>query len=1010
MKRFLVLSILLANSCSLFPKGESTEYLVEKGRQEQENAKKEIAEKKNPTESLDKAISYFSEAITRDKNFSADVYIFRAQCYELKGNLDDAINDYTEAFKMSRGRAALMGKGRCYSRKAAIKSKLNQQTPEEFDLAVINFTDALNMDKTDKEGWYGRAKTLVDKVEFLMDKNFDARNEIDLALKDLDSAIGLDKSHAPSFLARGQLYIALAKLKNAKNEDPTEELQRAVDEIRSSLNFDQTNFKAYFLAGVAEQELARLKIKALRDPIDSLNYSIDYLRKSLERQVTSEAYLTIGVSHMVKSEYAFQDQSKEINAAIESFNNAIILSPTFEAYFNKGMCHSFRAMAQHKKGLDPTTEFNAAIECYTNSLGYKDDYDVYYKRALATFDKASYAKSRGIDSTEDFKKAVADFEKSMAINPAFAKPMLKLGIAAYLGNDYDKSIDVLSRYLISDQGNTQAIAYRGHAYLARGKRGRSPEDDFSRASLDFENLIKRDQKDTKALLGKGFALFYKADFKIKNSQDATADLDESIKAFKSARDIDQNDHSAHINLAAAYYMKGKIKAVKKEDAKEDLTNAITTYNDALKIKKDDPLVYSALGSCYYLLDDKKIAIEHWAKAITLDLTLKPLLEPWILKAKIELEKPPEKRFEKNFPSGSIKGSEKSDIEQTEEQTFALKQGSLDIEINNWSKSTETNKLKIITPNASIVISAAGPNDAVRFSVQHDDQAKTTLVVVIAGSIKASNTHGEFEAKNYETIIVKSDSKPEKKEEKPPVKPEEKPIDPNGFVTPSTGSETKKIDDLTYELTKGSLTVKAANWSKSNATKLTIKTPSCQVTIKGPEVDDSLNFEIKIEDKITTITVKGGTLEISNSFGTAVAQAGETIVVKTDTKPEKKEEKPKSEEKPIDPNGFVTPSTGSETKKIDDLTYELIKGSLTVNATNWSKSNAAKLTLKSSACQLTITAAETDDTLNFEMKIDGKNTVITVKAGTLEISNTLGKETAKAGETIFAEPDKSPKKQ
>jgi len=164
--------------------------------------------------------------------------------------------------------------------------------------------------------------------------------------------------------------------------------------------------------------------------------------------------------------------------AIEAYNTAIILNPTFsEAYFNRGLCHynlkNFdKAIADYAKSadLDPKNPviYNNRGDAYYRKQDFVSaikDYD----RALAInpkYLKAFYNRGLAYACQQDYEKAVEDFTEVIALNPSFSEAYHIRGLAYDYLNQLDKAITDYDKAIELNPNFTEAI---NHREIAKGK-------------------------------------------------------------------------------------------------------------------------------------------------------------------------------------------------------------------------------------------------------------------------------------------------------------------------------------------------------------------------------------------------------------------------------------------------------------------------------------------------------------------------------------------------------------
>lgn len=102
----------------------------------------------------------------------------------------------------------------------------------------------------------------------------------------------------------------------------------------------------------------------------------------------------------------FLDQQLALEA-IADFNESINLSPTPEAFFNRGLARTLLATAETTRSNDPLTQ---AITDYTKAIEKNGGYaDAYYNRAIAY-----YSRSLNYQAMNDMQKAAQDREQALA--------------------------------------------------------------------------------------------------------------------------------------------------------------------------------------------------------------------------------------------------------------------------------------------------------------------------------------------------------------------------------------------------------------------------------------------------------------------------------------------------------------------------------------------------------------------------------------------------------------------
>jgi tetratricopeptide (TPR) repeat protein len=131
---------------------------------------------------LDRAIADFSEAIRLDPNYH-DARFARGYVRNQNKQVDQAIADYSETIRLNpKYTAAYMNRGGLYFAR------------NELDRAIADYTEVILLNPRDSEAWYARGNS------------FSMKEELDKAIADCDHAIQLNPGRAPAFCTRGYAW------------------------------------------------------------------------------------------------------------------------------------------------------------------------------------------------------------------------------------------------------------------------------------------------------------------------------------------------------------------------------------------------------------------------------------------------------------------------------------------------------------------------------------------------------------------------------------------------------------------------------------------------------------------------------------------------------------------------------------------------------------------------------------------------------------------------------------
>lgn len=176
----------------------------------------------------------------QDEGMRAEALIQRGVLYELRGDREDAVSDYSEAIKLE-GTNALP-----YFNRGNVHDQLRR-----FEQAIADYTEAIRLDPSDPDFYNNRGQT------------YDSMGEHDRAIVDYTEAIRLDKSSARPWYNRGLSYANKGDYKRAI-ADFDEAIKRAPDDA-----------DLYVARGAAKEELSD-RDAALRDYRKALEIDADH--------------------------------------------------------------------------------------------------------------------------------------------------------------------------------------------------------------------------------------------------------------------------------------------------------------------------------------------------------------------------------------------------------------------------------------------------------------------------------------------------------------------------------------------------------------------------------------------------------------------------------------------------------------------------------------------------------------------------------------------------------------
>jgi tetratricopeptide (TPR) repeat protein len=355
----------------------------------------------------------------------ADVYNHRGAAKVRKGDLDDAIADFTSALNQNpKSVDAFKNRG------------IAHHMQGNYNAAIADFNRALRFDAKSPDLSNARGLALFKKGEY------------DGAIRDFDKAIALDPKYKKAYVNRGlalhyerQLDRAIADFNvylRLAPDDPTGYLDRAsvrmdkgnfkgaVDDYNQAIRLDPNNSGPYTRRG----EAWRLQ--------GNLQQSLADHNKAIELNPNDkEAYNNRALT--------LKDQGK-LDEAIADCDQAIMLDPAYDfAYATRGLIRRLKgnlggSLTDLNKAVNLDPRSPVALTFRGDTLRESGNYD----GALADFNKvilmilpdcvAAYT-GRGLtyEKMGNLAKAKADYEKALSlsveIDAGLAKPAKDLARA-----------------------------------------------------------------------------------------------------------------------------------------------------------------------------------------------------------------------------------------------------------------------------------------------------------------------------------------------------------------------------------------------------------------------------------------------------------------------------------------------------------------------------------------------------------------------------------------------------
>lgn len=199
---------------------------------------------------------------------------------------------------------------------------------------------------------------------------------------------------------------------------------------------------------------------------------------------------------------------------------------------------------------------------------------IYGKRGMAYFSRSEY------------QRAIADFDRALALDPAYASAYLLRGIAFSSLNEYQNAIENFDRALAPDSRNTFAYAHRAIAYRKL--------KNYEQAIADFDYALLLDPQPGGAYILR--SLTYE-------------EFDEArlgLGDFDYMLELNPDDAQAYALRGMAYF------------SLNEYQRATQNLNRALELDPNDARVYASRGHVYLELGDIGRAMADFHRSRELD--------------------------------------------------------------------------------------------------------------------------------------------------------------------------------------------------------------------------------------------------------------------------------------------------------------------------------------------------------------------------------------------------------
>ena len=559
---------------------------------------------------LDKALADYNKAIELDSNNSQRYYDRALFFKNLKKDDSKALEDYNEAIRLAPSNLTfLYGRAILYNDHLFQKNKAIQDyekmlkidstninaingigliyygqgtslwgaTPGSLDLAIIQFTKCIDLEKTNKvevsHCFSNRAMIYV------------KQNLLDKALADYNKAIELDFNKSQQYYNRGLFFI------NHKKD-----YEKALEDYNEAIRLAPSNLNFLYGRAILYKDHLLKNDKAIQDyekmlSIDSTNIN---------------AINGIGLI------YKYQGN---LDLAITQFNKGIKFESINESgaaycYGNRADIYSDQgkldeALQDYTKAIDleifKSNRYKIRGDFYRDKLNRPFDALVDYSIAISKESKNNnFLRSRGklySEKLNNQKLAIQDFEQILKIKPNDINALNWTAIFYNRNNDVTKAIN----------GYLKVISYGDSI-----KKLENKIEDYGWANINLGEIYQCENKVEEALslYNEGInympehvkAYYWRAWFfalYLSKYDEAISDLSTSIK-------LEPKNPHWHLNRSKIYQLKGDLKS-----AKNDISEAV-------KISKESAIYIAERGYFYSITGEYDKATKDFKESFKLD--------------------------------------------------------------------------------------------------------------------------------------------------------------------------------------------------------------------------------------------------------------------------------------------------------------------------------------------------------------------------------------------------------
>lgn len=346
--------------------------------------------------------------------------------YSLR-NFDQAAADLEEVLA-SRPNSAPMHSWMGLIHRSAVQAadQAGQDPRPGLRRAAEEYTAAIKLDPSFTDAYVNRGGTNATFAAYLSERGEEADQHFELALLDFERALQMDPDRAAEVeYNRGHALRMLARHRFTRGGPSEETYRQAIESFTKALRLQPGRAEGYDARGVAWAELGKAQRHLGRDPTEALRAAILDHDEALAREPDfADAHFHRADTWNVLGEFeepAGRDGRASFQEAIESANKAMRLVPGGTFIWNaRGTAYLNLGIAEADRQSDPTEHFEQAIQDYTRLIERTPGaLAPYNNRAIAYYSLGEWLRSHGGDSPPRFEQSLADLERVLGKEPNF---------------------------------------------------------------------------------------------------------------------------------------------------------------------------------------------------------------------------------------------------------------------------------------------------------------------------------------------------------------------------------------------------------------------------------------------------------------------------------------------------------------------------------------------------------------------------------------------------------------